>query len=180
MPLSTKQTLTLVLSCAVLAESAECGPSRYIVYHFQSRSCPDSASVLPDSAKEGEYRLSSRKPGSFPQCGRFQLYDIERHTKRTLVGQSGVYIRLNRRTPCGVDVILRYDPRDDPEPSSFAEVINRMVQPPSDTLPNTLPITKDTLESMKDFKTWCARRPDIDTAASTTAPSNGGENQLQR
>jgi hypothetical protein len=174
MILRTKRSLSQVaLSGVVLLRSPDCpGRSKEVVQHFELRSCPDTAFMLPASAEEPPFRLSPA-PGKVvsadvaPRCPGFKSYWMFANGEgQAPFRMAGVDVRLNRGPTCSVDVVYVQAVSDSSgRYTRGAEAIARLMLHGSGVMPIIPAASTIELESIGDVRDWCSR-----TTASAAAP----------
>lgn len=167
---SEKKAAAIALCSLVLALPADCGPQVTVVHRFELQSCPDDAFSLPDSVRQGPYRLSSHVQRLNPVCPGFKAYDLLENDKDRLF----YYVRLNRRPSCSLDVAYAYlgdlsgrpeDRRKESDKRAWVQVVAQLVAQDSVVARKVPAVSMERFTTDRDRKRWCARTTD-----STGAP----------
>jgi hypothetical protein len=156
----SRRAATVVSCLFIMGLSPHCPKQEYVKYESDLQGCPDEAFSLPDTVAQGEYRLSTASREPRPQCPGFKLYDLlEDRTGFATpdLGQRGVYVRLERREPCRLHVVLVSVPERGWEPTQWAEVIAQLVMQDSMGQPRVPAAARVELGSREAFKQWCVR-----------------------
>lgn len=166
-----------VLALCLVTMAHTCGTAYNVVRRYHLPASPDTTFVLPVTAEDAGYELSSQIPHQYQvptPCVEFRVYRL------SLGGELGYFsLRLNRERQFSVDVAYGYinagtvgplggrkpDDQKEQRAAYWADIAARVAMKGSGMAPDLPPDTVVRLQGSKEIERWCSRGYRSDSSA---------------